>query len=141
MYRVAIRLGCRLQLADGLAALAAAPVVAVIQIWPVRSMVATDAECAERDHEATGRVIERLQAQRVLRAGGQTVERFGLLDDALHELQRASASAVDAARRTVADQACTEPQCRLVQSTGPRSQSLVCRCGALWPCARLAVLS
>ncbi|MFF5212140.1 ABC transporter ATP-binding protein [Streptosporangium sp. NPDC000396] len=78
----------------GLAALAAVPVVAVIQIWTGRSMAATDAERAERDHEATGRVIEYLQAQPVLRAGGRTVERFRLLDGALHELQRAS-------RRTV----------------------------------------
>jgi ATP-binding cassette subfamily B protein len=53
-------------------------------------MAATDAERAERDHEATGRVIEYLQAQPVLRAGGRTVERFRLLDDSLNEVQRAS---------------------------------------------------
>ncbi|MDA8368282.1 MAG: ABC transporter ATP-binding protein [Nocardiopsaceae bacterium] len=74
----------------GLAALVAVPVVAAIQIWTGRSMAATDAERAERDHEATGRVIEYLQAQPVLRAGGRTAERFRLLDDSLHELQRAS---------------------------------------------------
>ncbi|MBG0826626.1 ABC transporter ATP-binding protein [Planomonospora sp. ID67723] len=78
----------------GLAALAAAPVVAVIQRWTARSMAATDAERHERDKEATGRVIEFLQAQPVLRAGGRTGERFTLLDDSLQELQRAS-------RRTV----------------------------------------
>ncbi|GAA2444095.1 ABC transporter ATP-binding protein [Actinomadura vinacea] len=74
----------------GLAASAAVPVVAAIQIWTGRSMAATDAERVERDHEATARVIEYLQAQPVLRAGGRTVERFRLLDDSLRELQRAS---------------------------------------------------
>jgi ATP-binding cassette subfamily B protein len=74
----------------GLAALVAAPVVAAIQLWAGRSMAATDAERAERDHDATGRVIEYLQAQPVLRAGGRTVERFRLLDDSLREVQRAS---------------------------------------------------
>ena len=74
----------------GLAALAAVPVVAAIQVWTGRSMAAADAQRRERDHEATGRVIEYLQAQPVLRAGGRTAERFGLLDDALRELQRAS---------------------------------------------------
>ncbi|SEG81679.1 ATP-binding cassette, subfamily B [Thermomonospora echinospora] len=78
----------------GLAALAAVPVVAGLWRWTGRSMAAADAERAERDREATGRVIEYLQAQPVLRAGGRTAERFGLLDDALHGLQRAS-------RRTV----------------------------------------
>lgn len=74
----------------GLAALFAAPIVAAIQIWTRRSTAATDAEHAERDHEATGRVVEYLQAQPVLRAGGRTVERFRLLDDSLQDLQRAS---------------------------------------------------
>ncbi|CAM5572346.1 ABC transporter ATP-binding protein [Streptomyces coeruleorubidus] len=74
----------------GLAALAAVPIVAAIQTRTGRSMAATDAERHERDHEATGRVIEYLQAQPVLRAGGRTVERFRLLDDSLREVQRAS---------------------------------------------------
>ncbi|MEW9555068.1 ABC transporter ATP-binding protein [Nonomuraea sp. NPDC050783] len=78
----------------GLAAAAAAPLVVAVQVWTGRSMAAADAERAERDHEATGRVIEYLQAQPVLRAGGRTTERFRLLDDALRELRRAS-------RRTV----------------------------------------
>ncbi|MFG6198711.1 ABC transporter ATP-binding protein [Nonomuraea sp. JJY05] len=78
----------------GLAALVAAPVVAAVQIWTGRSMAATDAERHERDHEATGRVIEYLQAQPVLRAGGRSGERFELLDDSLRQVQRAS-------RRTV----------------------------------------
>jgi ATP-binding cassette subfamily B protein len=74
----------------GLAALLAAPIVAVIQILTARSMAATDAERHERDHDATARVIEFLQAQPVLRAGGRTGERFQLLDDSLQEVQRAS---------------------------------------------------
>jgi ATP-binding cassette subfamily B protein IrtB len=74
----------------GLAALVAVPVVAAIQVRTGRSMAAGDAEHAERGHEATGRVIEYLQAQPVLRAGGRTVERFRLLDDSLREIQRAS---------------------------------------------------
>ncbi|WP_043486086.1 MULTISPECIES: ABC transporter ATP-binding protein [Streptomyces] len=74
----------------GLAALVAAPIVAAIQIWTGRSMAAADAERSERDQEATGRVIEYLQAQPVLRAGGRTAERFRLLDDSLQEVQRAS---------------------------------------------------
>jgi ATP-binding cassette, subfamily B, bacterial IrtB/YbtQ len=74
----------------GLAALVAVPVVAAIQIRTGRSMDAADTERAERDHEATGRVIEFLQAQPVLRAGGRTVERFRFLDDSLRDVQRAS---------------------------------------------------
>ncbi|MER6008898.1 ATP-binding cassette domain-containing protein [Nonomuraea angiospora] len=78
----------------GLAALVAVPVVAAVQIWTGRSMAAADEDRHERNHEATGRVIEYLQAQPVLRAGGRTVERFELLDGSLREVRRAS-------RRTV----------------------------------------
>ena len=78
----------------GLAALVAAPVVAVIQVRTARSTAAADAERHERDNEATARVIEFLQAQPVLRAGGRTGERFALLDDSLREVERTS-------RRTV----------------------------------------
>ncbi len=53
-------------------------------------MAAADEDRHARAHEATGRVIEYLQAQPVLRAGGRTAERFRLLDDALAELRRAS---------------------------------------------------
>lgn len=74
----------------GLAALAAVPVVAVVQVWTGRSMAAADEEHHARGHEATGRVIEYLQAQPVLRAGGRTAERFRLLDDSLDGLRRAS---------------------------------------------------
>ncbi|MET9291385.1 ABC transporter ATP-binding protein [Streptomyces sp. NPDC003077] len=74
----------------GLAALAAVPVVAAIQVRTGRSMAAGDAERAARDHEATGRVIEYLRAQPVLRAGGRTTERFRLLDDSLREVRSAS---------------------------------------------------
>ncbi|GAB2690148.1 ABC transporter ATP-binding protein [Nocardia thraciensis] len=73
----------------GLAALIAVPVVAAVQVWTGRSAAATDAERHERGDEATGRVIEYLQAQPVLRAGGRTAERFRFLDDALSELERA----------------------------------------------------
>ncbi|PXX69283.1 ATP-binding cassette subfamily B protein [Nocardia tenerifensis] len=73
----------------GLAALAAAPIVAAVQIWTGRSMAAADAENAARGRAASGRVIEYLQAQPVLRAGGRTGERFRLLDDSLREVQRA----------------------------------------------------
>ncbi|MFE0130002.1 ABC transporter ATP-binding protein [Streptomyces sp. NPDC059037] len=74
----------------GLAALAAVPVVAAIQLWTGRSTAAGDVERAERDEEATGRVIEYLQVQPVLRAGGRTAERFRLLDDSLQDVERAS---------------------------------------------------
>ncbi|MFG3706443.1 ABC transporter ATP-binding protein [Micromonospora sp. NPDC047670] len=74
----------------GLAALVAVPIVAAVQIWTGRSTAATDAERGARDREATGRVIEYLQAQPVLRAGGRTGERFRLLDDSLREVQRAA---------------------------------------------------
>ncbi|MDG4864870.1 ABC transporter ATP-binding protein, partial [Streptomyces sp. T-3] len=74
----------------GLAALAGVPVVAAIQLRTAGSTAATDAERAAREHDATGRVIEYLQAQPVLRAGGRTTERFGALDDSLRDLERAS---------------------------------------------------
>ncbi|WP_338765729.1 ABC transporter ATP-binding protein [Nocardia vulneris] len=74
----------------GLAALLAAPVVAAVQLWTGRSMAATDAERSERSAESTARVIEYLQAQPVLRAGGRTGERFRSLDDALSGVQRAA---------------------------------------------------
>ncbi|MDP4501738.1 ABC transporter ATP-binding protein [Nonomuraea turcica] len=89
---VAVMLAFNWQL--GLAALAAAPIVAAVQIWTGRSTAATDAERHERDKEATGRVIEYLQAQPVLRAGGRTVERFKVLDDSLRGLRRASRRSV-----------------------------------------------
>ncbi|MFE6858332.1 ABC transporter ATP-binding protein [Nocardia sp. NPDC057668] len=81
----------------GLAALLAAPVVVLIQIRTGRAMAATDADRDERDREATARVIEYLRAQPVLRAGGRTAERFGLLDDALSEVARASRNSIRAA--------------------------------------------
>ncbi|WP_280401450.1 ABC transporter ATP-binding protein [Nocardia carnea] len=73
-----------------LAALAAVPVVVLVQRRAGRAMAAGDAERHARDQEATGRVIEYLQAQPVLRAGGRTAERFRMLDDALHEAERSS---------------------------------------------------
>ncbi|MEV4083694.1 ABC transporter ATP-binding protein [Nonomuraea fuscirosea] len=74
----------------GLAALLAVPVVAAIQHWTGRATHAADTERHHRDQQATGRVIEYLQAQPILRAGGRTTERFTLLDDSLRELQHAS---------------------------------------------------
>ncbi|MEV5597117.1 ABC transporter ATP-binding protein [Streptomyces sp. NPDC052496] len=74
----------------GLAAAAAAPVVAAIQIRTGRSTAAGDAERTARDQEATARVVEYLRAQPVLRAGGRTTERFRLLDDSLRDVQRAA---------------------------------------------------
>ncbi len=74
----------------GLAALIAAPLVALIQSWTARSMAANDAERHERDHDASARVIEYVQAQPVLRAGGRTSERFKLLDDSLREVENMS---------------------------------------------------
>ncbi|CAL9498461.1 Iron import ATP-binding_permease protein IrtB [Actinosynnema sp. ALI-1.44] len=74
----------------GLAALAAVPVVAAVQVWTARRSVTADAERAARDHDATARVVEYLQAQPVLRAGGRTGERFRLLDDSLRGLHAAS---------------------------------------------------
>ncbi|WP_405166376.1 ABC transporter ATP-binding protein/permease [Nocardia sp. NBC_01499] len=74
----------------GLAALVAVPLVAAVQIWTGRSMAAADADSAERGREASARVIEYLQAQPVLRAGGRTGARFRLLDDSLSDVQRAA---------------------------------------------------
>ena len=85
---VAVMLAFNWQL--GLAALTAVPIVAATQIWTARSTAAADTERAERDNEAADRVIEYLQAQPVLRAGGRTTERFTLLDDSLQEVQHAS---------------------------------------------------
>lgn len=74
----------------GLAALLAVPLVVLIQSRAGRATAAADTERHERDRQAAGRVIEYLQAQPVLRAGGRTTERFGLLDDALHGIQRSA---------------------------------------------------
>ncbi|MFJ2743749.1 ABC transporter ATP-binding protein [Streptomyces sp. NPDC087440] len=74
----------------GLAALVAVPVVAGIQVWAGRATAAGDEERTVRDEEATSRVVEFLQAQPVLRAGGRSGERFRLLDDSLQEVQRSS---------------------------------------------------
>lgn len=85
---VAVMLAFNWQL--GLAGLAAVPLVAAVQLLTARTTTAADRERVERERAATGRVIEYLQAQPVLRAGGRTGERFGLLDDSLKELRRAS---------------------------------------------------
>jgi ATP-binding cassette subfamily B protein IrtB len=74
----------------GLAALVAAPLVVATQVWTARSTAANDAENTQRSNEASARVIEFLQAQPVLRAGGRSTERFSLLDDALRDVERSS---------------------------------------------------
>ncbi|MEV0539983.1 ABC transporter ATP-binding protein [Nocardia salmonicida] len=74
----------------GAAAAVAVPIVAAIQVWSGRAMAADDAQRHERDHDAAQRVIEYLQAQPVLRAGGRTAQRFDLLDDSLQEVARTS---------------------------------------------------
>ncbi|WP_278263922.1 ABC transporter ATP-binding protein [Nocardia sp. AG03] len=74
----------------GLAALLAAPLVVLIYLRAGAATAAADAERAERDHEATARVIEYLQAQPVLRAAGRTGERFGALDESLRGIGRAA---------------------------------------------------
>ena len=74
----------------GVAALVAAPIVAAISGWTAHATAAADAERSELDAAAAERVIEYLRAQPVLRAGGRTTARFTLLDDSLHELERAS---------------------------------------------------
>ncbi|MFI1236454.1 ABC transporter ATP-binding protein [Nocardia salmonicida] len=74
----------------GAAAAVAVPIVAAIQVWSGRAMAADDAQRHERDHDAAQRVIEYLQAQPILRAGGRTAQRFDLLDDSLREVARTS---------------------------------------------------
>ncbi|WP_327148486.1 ABC transporter ATP-binding protein [Nocardia sp. NBC_01329] len=81
----------------GLAALAAVPVVALVQIRTGRSAAATDEERHTRDAESTARVIEYLQAQPVLRAGSRSGERFRLLDDSLREVEAANRRSTAAA--------------------------------------------
>lgn len=81
----------------GLAALVGVPIVAAVQAGAGRLLATADAGRHERDHEAAARVVEYLQAQPVLRAGGRTGERFSMLDDSLREVQRASRRTVVAA--------------------------------------------
>ncbi|MEV6834717.1 ABC transporter ATP-binding protein [Streptomyces sp. NPDC051133] len=66
-----------------LVGLVAAPLIAGVQRWTSRATARQDEERARRSDEASGRVVEYVRAQPVLRAGGRTGERFGLLDDAL----------------------------------------------------------
>ncbi|MFD1367780.1 ABC transporter ATP-binding protein [Actinoplanes sichuanensis] len=72
----------------GLVALLAAPVVVGVHLAVVRSTAAADAGHARRSAAAAARVVEFLQAQPVLRAGGR--DGFGPLDHALREVERAS---------------------------------------------------
>lgn len=81
----------------GLLTLLAVPLVVAVQRWTGRQQAAADGERREREEEATGRVLEHLRAQPVLRAGGRSTERFELLDHSLRKLQRASRRSVLAA--------------------------------------------
>jgi ATP-binding cassette subfamily B protein len=74
----------------GLAALVGVPLVAAVQVRTGRATAAADAARGDRDREAARRVVEYLQAQPVLRAGGRTAERFRLLDDSLQDVERAA---------------------------------------------------
>lgn len=74
----------------GLVAAAAVPVVVLVQIRSGRILAAGDTERHARDREAAGRVVEYLQAQPVLRAGGRSTQRFRILDDALDGVERAA---------------------------------------------------
>ncbi|NEC14062.1 ABC transporter ATP-binding protein [Streptomyces sp. SID8014] len=74
----------------GLVPLAAVPLVAAVEVWTARWTAGADEQQHVNDEEATGRVVEYLQAQPVLRAGGRTTERFRLLDDTLREVRRTS---------------------------------------------------
>ncbi|MGW2086493.1 ABC transporter ATP-binding protein [Streptomyces sp. NPDC001880] len=71
-----------------LAGLVAVPVIVGVQRWTSKATARQDAERARSSDEAAGRVVEFVRAQPVLRAGGRTGERFGLLDDALHQQWR-----------------------------------------------------
>jgi ATP-binding cassette subfamily B protein IrtB len=72
----------------GLTALVAAPLVVAVHVVTARSAAAADAAHAGRADEAAARVVEFVQAQPVLRAGGR--DGFGPLDRALREVERAS---------------------------------------------------
>ncbi|WP_017589357.1 ABC transporter ATP-binding protein [Nocardiopsis ganjiahuensis] len=74
----------------GAAALLAVPLVAAVRFWTGRAMAADDAERSDRDREATDRVVEYLQAQPVLRAGGRVDHGLRTVDESLSALQRAS---------------------------------------------------
>lgn len=73
-----------------LAGLVAVPLIGGVQRWTSKATARQDAERAHSSDEAAGRVVEFVRAQPVLRAGGRTGERFGLLDDALHQQWRSS---------------------------------------------------
>lgn len=74
----------------GLAACAAAPLIAAVQAWTQKRTAASDADRIEREKEAAARVVEFLRAQPVLRAGSRNPERFEMLDRALRDLEAVS---------------------------------------------------
>ncbi|GAU68927.1 putative iron-siderophore ABC transporter permease/ATP-binding protein [Streptomyces sp. NBRC 110611] len=76
-----------------LAALIAVPVIVAVQKATGRATARQDAERLRRSDEAAGRVVEYVRAQPVLRAGGRSGERLGMLDDALREQWRSERGA------------------------------------------------
>lgn len=86
----------------GLAAAAAAPLLALVRVATDRAETAADAERLARDQAATDRVAEYLHAQPVLRVSGRTGDRFGLLDTALRDIAVAGRRATRAALPAVA---------------------------------------
>ncbi|MGW1373624.1 ABC transporter ATP-binding protein [Streptomyces sp. NPDC002446] len=76
-----------------LAALVAVPVIVAVQNATGRATARQDAERLRRSDEASGRVVEYVRAQPVLRAGGRSGERLGMLDDALREQWRSERGA------------------------------------------------
>ncbi|WIN00583.1 ABC transporter ATP-binding protein [Actinoplanes oblitus] len=71
-----------------LAALLAAPLILLAQVWTNRTTASLDRERSISADEAASRVVEYVRAQPVLRMGGTTGRGFGLLDSALVEQQR-----------------------------------------------------
>ncbi|OKI02567.1 ABC transporter [Streptomyces sp. CB02923] len=71
-----------------LAALLCVPVVALVHHATGRATARQDAERARLGDEATGRVVEYVRAQPVLRAAGRTGEHMRLLEQALREQSR-----------------------------------------------------
>ncbi|SFQ55126.1 ABC transporter ATP-binding protein [Amycolatopsis rubida] len=80
----------------GLATFAVAPAIIALRFRTEKSTTSADTDRMTREQEATGRVVEFLHAQPVLRAGSRNAERFELLDRSLRELE------ISARRATIA---------------------------------------
>ncbi|MFC8042043.1 ABC transporter ATP-binding protein [Nocardia sp. NPDC057353] len=86
----------------GLAAAAAAPLLAAVRIGTDRAETAADAERLARDQAAADRIAEYLHAQPILRTAGRTGAGFDLLDAALREIAAGGRRAAGAALPAVA---------------------------------------